>query len=226
MKMALGFSNTGTSGGGDFLPIVKYDARAGRFFRVDREEGTSTPVDITRNFKAVFDFENVETGWIAFVAGSAPDFQMTPMDAPNVEKPSANHKEGFRMHVKLHSECGGGCRELASTAGVMKAGLNVLHDEYLAGVKANPGKLPVVVLKDTVPLTSGSGDKKSTNYQPIFEITAWVKRPVELDEAAKAKAPVVAPAPLPARGAPPSTGSTRAAAPAPRPAPDDEEDFG
>ena len=89
--MALGFSNTGTSGGGDFLPIVKYDARAGRFFRVDREEGTSTPVDITRTFKAVFDFENVETGWIAFVAGSAPDFQMTPMDVPNVEKPSARN---------------------------------------------------------------------------------------------------------------------------------------
>jgi hypothetical protein len=225
--MALGFSNTGTSGGGDFLPIVKYDARAGRFFRVDREEGTSTPVDITRNFKAVFDFENVETGWIAFVAGSAPDFQMTPMDVPNVEKPSGNHKEGFRMTVKLHSECGGGSRELASTAGVMKAGLNVLHDEYLAGVKANPGKLPVVVLRDTVPLTSGSGDKKSTNYQPIFEITSWVKRPVELDEAAKAKAPAVPAAPLAARGAPPSTGSTRAAPPTARSAaPDDDEDFG
>jgi len=226
--MALGFSNTGTSsGGGDFLPIVKYDARAGRFFRVDREDGVSTPVDITRTFKAVFDFENVETGWIAFVAGSAPDFQMSPMGTPGVERPSANHKEGFRMNVKLGAECGGDCRELASTAGVMKAGLNALHDEYLSGVKANPGKLPVVVLRDTVPLTSGSGDKKSTNYQPIFEITAWVKRPVDLDEAAKAKAPAAAPAPLPSRGAPPSTGSSRAAAPAPRAvAPADDEDFG
>jgi hypothetical protein len=224
--MALGFSNTGTSGGGDFLPIVKYDARAGRFFRVDREDGSSTPVDITRSFKAVFDFENVETGWIAFVAGSAPDFQMTPMDMPNVERPSANHKEGFRMNIKLGSECGGDCRELASTAGVMKAGLNVLHDDYLAGLKANPGKLPVVVLKDTVPLTSGSGDKKSTNYQPIFEITAWVKRPADLDEAAKSKAPAAAPAPLAPRGAPPSTGSTRAAPPAKVAAPADDEDFG
>ena len=131
------------------------------------------------------------------------------------------------MNVKLGSECGGDCRELASTAGVMKAGLNALHDEYLSGVKANPGKLPVVVLRDTVPLTSGSGDKKSTNYQPIFEIVSWVKRPVDLDEAAKAKAPAAAPAPLASRGAPPSTGSSRAAAPAPRAvAPADDEDFG
>ena len=35
--------------GGDFLPIVKYDARAGRFFRVDRDDetGEREPVDIT-----------------------------------------------------------------------------------------------------------------------------------------------------------------------------------
>ena len=54
--MALGFNLGSGGGGGDFLPIIKYDARAGRLFRVDREDGVSTSVDITRNFKAVFDF--------------------------------------------------------------------------------------------------------------------------------------------------------------------------
>ena len=33
--MSLGLK-TESSGGGDFLPRIQYDARAGRFFRVDR----------------------------------------------------------------------------------------------------------------------------------------------------------------------------------------------
>jgi hypothetical protein len=63
--MALGM-NYDTSGGGDFLPIVKYDARAGRIFRVDRLDRVNNPVDITRSFKAVIDLENIEVGWLDF----------------------------------------------------------------------------------------------------------------------------------------------------------------
>ena len=225
--MALGFEYGG-SGGGNFLPIVKYDARAGRFFRVDREDGTSIPTDITRNFKAVFDFENMEIGWICFNAGSAPDFQMGPFGQARPAKPSENHKGGIRMVIKLSGECGGDCRELAGTAAAMMRGIDALHDEYLAGVKANPGKLPVVVLEDTVALESGSGAKKSTNYQPVFKIASWVKRPADLADAPSRGSSDAAPASAP-RSAPPATGSTRAAAPAaraPAPAMADDEDFG
>ena len=222
--MALGFDYGSGGGSANFLPITKYDARAGRFFRVDREDGTSTQVDITRNFKAVFDFENMEVGWISFTAGSAPDFNMVPHGTAFPAKPTDNHKRGIRMNVKLSGECGGDCRELASTAKAMLDGINLLHDEYLSGAKANAGKLPVVVLEDTVPITSGAGDKKSTNYQPVFKISGWVKRPADLDEAAGNREE--APAPVAAK-APPATGSTRAAAPAPRAAaPADDEDFG
>jgi hypothetical protein len=38
--MALGLQ-TESSGGGDFTPIIKFDARAGRMFRVDREQDAS-----------------------------------------------------------------------------------------------------------------------------------------------------------------------------------------
>ena len=34
--MALGFSTEATGGGGDILPIVKYDAKAGDFIKQDR----------------------------------------------------------------------------------------------------------------------------------------------------------------------------------------------
>ena len=217
--MALGFDFGSGGGSANFLPIAKYDARAGRFFRVDREDGVSTQHDITRNFKAVFDFEGMEVGWISFTAGSAPDFQMVPHGSTFPAKPSDNHKRGIRMNVKLSGECGGDCRELASTATAMLNGINALHDEYLAGLKANAGKLPVVVLEETVPISSGSGDKKSTNYQPVFKIASWVKRPADFaGHEEDAPAPVVA-------KAPPATGSTRAAPPKAA-APADDEDFG
>ena len=38
MSNVFGFS-TEPSAGGDFTPIIKYDARAGRIFRVDRVAG-------------------------------------------------------------------------------------------------------------------------------------------------------------------------------------------
>ena len=219
--MALGFSYGGSGEGGDFLPIVKFDARAGRFFRVDREDGVSTPHDITRNFKAVFDFENLEVGWISFNAGSAPDFKMVPFGEDMGAKPSDNHKRGIRMAVKLGGECGGDCRELAGTSAAMMKGIDLLHDDYIAGLKANAGKLPVVVLEDTIPIESGSGSKKSTNYQPVFEITGWVKRPGDLNNAPSRG--TSKPAPVQASKAPPATGSTRAAPPPPV---NEDEDFG
>ena len=37
--MALGFSFSGGGSSGDIIPIVKYDARAGRMMRRDREIG-------------------------------------------------------------------------------------------------------------------------------------------------------------------------------------------
>jgi hypothetical protein len=221
MGFGLNLSNGGSK---DFLPIVKYDARAGRMFRVDKDGGVSTPVDITRNFKAVFDLANVEIGWMAFAAGTAPDLRLVPLGADLPEKPSANHNKGVRFLVKLSKENGGDVRELAGTSKAMLNSLEKLHDEYLAGLSDNPGKLPIVALIDTIAVESGSGQYKNTNYTPIFEIVGWSARPNDL--VASPRGDSVAPAAPAARPAPPSTGSTRAAAPAPRAAVNDEEDFG
>jgi len=224
MEMALGFNLGSGGGGGDFLPIIKYDARAGRLFRVDREDGVSTSVDITRNFKAVFDFENVETGWIKFAAGSAPDFRMVPLGSDEGDKPSDDYKRGLRMCVKLGAEVGGDCRELAGTSAAFLGGVDALHDLYVEGLRSNSGKLPVVLLDETVPIESGSGSKKSTNYRPVFSIAAWVSRPKELVANSRSAAPAASPS---TKSAPPATGSTRADPPARKAAPvADEEEFG
>jgi hypothetical protein len=222
--MGLGLNiNTGSK---NFLPIIKYDARAGRVFRVDKVDGMSTPVDITKKFKAVFDFENAEVGYINFATGSAPDFVMVPLGSVLPACPSENHKQGMRMSVRLGKDCGSDCRELAGTSGAFLASMDKLHDDYLAGVKDNAGKLPVVALVDTVAIESGSGARKSTNYRPVFEISAWVDRPKDLGPNARGSDPEPAPA---VKAVPPSTGSSRASAPtarSPEPAMADDEDFG
>ena len=117
--MALGF--TYSTGGGDFTAIMKYDARAGRMFREDRKQDSGgtwikDSVDVTNNFKAVFDFENIEVGWINFPQGGAPDFCMAALGDPYPQRPSNTHMQGVRFMLKLAKDAAGdgaAIRELA-----------------------------------------------------------------------------------------------------------------
>jgi hypothetical protein len=233
--MGLGMSyESGNGGDGNILPFVKYDARAGRFFRNDRTQDssgsyTSTPVDITNKFKAVFDFENVEVGYISFAAGSAPQHLLVPLGDPMPQKPAdGKWKQGVRVMIKLGNDCGGSVREITSNATAFLRGIDDLHSAYEAGVKQNPGKLPIVTMKESLPITSGQGDKKSTNYQPVFEIVGWAPRPVDLVFVPKGRQ-TTSPSTQPAQQ-PPATGSTQVSAPAPKAAPQpamaDAEEFG
>jgi hypothetical protein len=225
--MALGFNFSEGGSGGEIIPIVKFDCRSGRMFRRDRVNGEDNIVDVSRTFKAVFDFENIEVGYINFDTGSAPDFQVVRFGQKQPDRPSDKHKPGVRLLVKLAKEVGGDVRELASTARAFLRGIDDLHSAYAAGATANPGKLPVVVIKDTVAITTGEGARKSTNYSPVFEIVGWVARPADL--VYKPKNPVAAQAPQAAAqtpasyGGPPATGSTSVAPPA---STSDAEDFG
>jgi hypothetical protein len=174
-----GFSTEPTSG--DFLPIIKYDARAGRIFRVDRTLDGREPVDITDSFAAVFDFENIETGWMNF-SGAAPDFKLVRMGEILPVRPSLNHKNGIRVLVKLHPACAGPdrpVREFSTSAKAALGGLEKLYLAYQQGKPAN-GKLPVVAMRGSTPIKTGSGDKQSTNYVPKFEIIGWANRPTDL----------------------------------------------
>lgn len=217
--MALGFNySTGGGDNGDIVPFVKYDARAGRFFRNDRSQDqsgnyTNTPVDITSNFRAVMDLENLEVGYLLFAAGAAPAFMLVRLGDPMPHKPAdGKWKQGVRVMMKLHGVCGGDVRETSSNAAAFLKGFDDLHTLYEAGKAANPGKLPIVVLKTTMPITSGSGEKKSTNYQPVFEIAGWAPRPVDLVHVGKGSSTPAAA--QPAAASAPSTGSTQVSAPA------------
>lgn len=232
----MGFGMNYDTQTGDIVPIIKYDARAGRLFRIDRADGVNTPVDITANFKAVLDLENVEAGFMNFDTGGAPDFVLVPLGEQMPQKPSDKHRQGVRLMLKLSKECAapgvladgkGDIREIASVAKAALRGFDELHTLYQAGEKQNPGKLPVVTLKTTLPIQSGSGAQKSTNYQPVFQIVQWVPRPQDLIHKPKARSNGEVAAKPATQATPPATGSTQVSAPVARQAePAAAEDFG
>lgn len=194
--MALGLQTE--SGGGDYTPVAKYDARAGRFFRIDRfQDGagnwSSDDVDITQGFQAVMDLENIEVGWMLFAAGVAPQWNMVPLGQPLPARPSDQHKQGFRMKMKLGKSCGGDVREFASQAKAVLGAVDALHTAYVEGAKANPGKLPVVAMTGTTAIKTTGKGQTSTNYAPVFEIKSWVDRPAELIGGVPANEPVAQP---------------------------------
>lgn len=216
--MGLGLQ-TESGGGGDFADIIKYDARAGRMFRVDRTQGANgwetNNVEITPGFTFVPDLDNVLVGWALFAAGVAPQFAMAPLGDPMPQKPSDQYKQGFKLMSKLGKSSGGDVRELASCAKTVIGAISALHDEFTAGRAANPGKLPVVALTGSTPVVSTGQGKSSTNYAPIFAITKWVDRPAELVGGVPANEPKTEPVTQL------KTTSQVAAAPAP----DDDDEF-
>jgi hypothetical protein len=106
-----------------YLPIVKFDARAGKFTRVDRvqDEAGNWENELHEisadDFEVVADLANLQIGWINFGGnGQAPDFRMVNLDEDIGDRPGDKFKEGFRLKVKLTNGAGDDVRELASTA--------------------------------------------------------------------------------------------------------------
>ena len=130
-----------------FLPIVKFDARDGKFTRVDRvqdEVGSwkselhEIPAD---DFEVIADLANLQIGWIHFGGnGQAPDFRMVGLDDDIGDRPSDKHKEGFRLKIKLTNGAGDDVREMASTAIGLWKSMDELHCAYEKGVTKNKGQ--------------------------------------------------------------------------------------
>ena len=216
MANIFGFPET-ASGNGEIIPVVKYNAKAGRFFRIDRTQDTegnysNNEVDITQTIKFVADLENIEVGNILFVPGIAPDFQLVRMGEAVPPPPTENHKYGVRIMVRLSNDCGGDepVREIAGTSKAWLSAIEHIYPQYLAEKDKNPGKLPVLTVEKIAPVKSGSGARTSTNYHPTFRISGWAPRKdlVFVPKAREAVVPSQATASLKANGTYPSTGGS------------------
>jgi hypothetical protein len=186
-----------SNSGGDFKVFVSFNAKAGRWYtKEDKPDAEQFEVE---NMTAIFDMENIRTGWFKFTAGSAPEKNFDPSLTQAAPKPGDDFKRGFELELFSEKNLLG-LREFASTAGAVIEAMNDLHDHWQTDAAANPGKLPVVKSVGVTPVTS----KHGTNYRPQLEIVAWADRPAEMGGGATkaaaapppaAKAPAKQPAP-------------------------------
>lgn len=209
--MALGFNTEGRSSG-DILPIVKFDAKSGDFIARKREQGSdgiweNIEEEVALPFKAIFDFDNIEVGWLSFSSG-APDFHMVKYGERLPAQPSPEHKQAFR--IRIYSKALG-LREFSHSSKTMLRAIDALHNQFVTDKPANPFKVPVVEVSglETVKVNSPQGELRFK--APKWSIVSWATAPREMNAAADA-APAAAPAPAP----------KPAPAPAPVAASDDE----
>lgn len=215
--MALGLSSGGS--GGEIRPYVKYDAKAGRMFRIDRVQGSDGQYsteqhEITNSVQFVADLANIRVGWINYTTQGPIRKLVVLGKEPIPERPGDKNsegklafKQGFEIDLLLNKDSGGGpSRILGSAAGCVIDAMDELHDAYTGSPEHKAGKLPVVKIASVTPVKSG----QSTNYKPIFQIVSWVDRPAALasDDAPKA-----------GTATPPSTGSAPVAPPVAVPQP-------
>jgi hypothetical protein len=183
----MAFMSAPAAAGGEFVPILAYNAVSGRLALRDRVQNVSgdweakeTDVTMTQPAFAV-DFGRLEVGWCHFVKGMAPLWSMVPYGQPLPERPASpgqdvsgkvlNYRNGFRVPVAGNAI--GGVREMAGNSAALINGMNALHTAFEAAPEAAMGKIPVVKMTSADPVKAG----QATNYQPVFSIVSWVDRP-------------------------------------------------
>ena len=161
--------------------------------------------------KFVFDYENLQTGWMLIAVGI---FEFIP-DATLGQKgaqPSADHKRGFK--ATFYNKTMGVAEFSANGAGA-NMGIDALWKQIQAQSPVDhAGKLPVVQYTGSRPEKVGKGSTRV----PEFNVTGWVARPAALsDDNSGGFDPEIS-APVPVKPAP----SPVKAKPAPTPVDDDE----
>jgi hypothetical protein len=228
----MAFITTPTSaGGGERLPILKFDARAGRLFIIDRIQAAdgnwiSQPTDITMSQPPFcVDFGSLEVGWAHFAPGGVPLWTVDYYGRPQPARPASpgnddkNQAQQFKQafRVKVAGQGIGGVREFGGNSAALINGMNDLHTRFEAAPEAGTGQIPVVRMSSTMAIKAG----QSTNYMPVFEIVGWTDRPKMLGErmvpvpGRQVSAPVPASVPVP----PPAPRPAPVMAPAPTVAP-------
>ena len=159
---------------GDFVPYIKYNAKAGRWYV--KPEGGSEEVEVV-NPALAFDMANIRTGWLFYNEGSGPEKVWDPSPQQVAPRPPGpkKFKRGFEVMVYGNAVIEGkklGLREFSSTASNVIGALLRMYAEYEAGAAANTGKVPVYICTGVKPINGSYG----VNYEPQFALQSWVER--------------------------------------------------
>lgn len=169
---------------GEFLPIVKYDARAGKFFKVEkRPDGGSDAVELPLGTKFAIDTFTLEAGYVMF-GPQGPDRRMVPYTEgvqlpPQPQDKDAEGKLMYRsgFYAKIAGNALDGVREWCSNAQVLLNALDELYQQIIKAPETTLGQIPIIAIVSTVPVKSGTGARSSTNYAPVLRIEGWTDRP-------------------------------------------------
>ena len=171
--MAFGYKVTT----GDFLDICKFDARSGKFFKVEKHVGgQKEDIELPPGTKFAIDTGTLEAGWCTFTS-QGPIRHMQPYiegQAP-IAQPPDKDSEGKMMfrpafYVKLAGNAIDGVREwIGASAAVMNA-MDEFYTQISRMAEFAAGKIPVVSIPSTVAIKSGTGAKSSTNYSPVLKL--------------------------------------------------------
>jgi hypothetical protein len=190
---------------GVFLPIVKWNAVAGKFFIVNREVGgEQRHIEVPNNTQFAIDFGTLEAGYVSFgqqgpTRTMVPYYEGVSMPGQPQDRDAENRlimKPGF--WIKVAGNALEGVREWCSNASSLLNAMDELYQLYRTSPEAARDQIPIVVIRGTNTIVTGSGARKSTNYAPIFEIISWIQRPAELLGPRTTPIPAAAPAAPPA----------------------------
>jgi hypothetical protein len=178
--MAFGMKTTT----GDFLPICKYDARAGKMFKVDkRVDGGSDATELPNGTRFALDIGTLEAGYVMFgpqgpVRFMAPYIEGNPAPTRPEEK-DAEGKYLFRpgFWVKIAGNAIDGVREWCSNAAVLVNAMDDLYQQIIHAPETAAGQIPIICIASTVAVKSGTGARTSTNYAPVFRVEGYTPRP-------------------------------------------------
>ena len=195
--MNLNLSNSGGSGN-----YIRFSPQANAWSNQDGEFTLE---------KFVFDYENLQTGWMLIATGVF-EFNADDSLGRKGAQPTPEHKRGFK--ATFYNKTIGVAEFSANGAGA-NMGLESLYKQVQAQAGANAGKLPVVEYTGSRPEKVGKGSTRV----PEFNVTGWVARPAALQEGAAAEPEFSAPAPS-AKPAPSKPAPSK-----PAPSLDDDEMF-
>jgi hypothetical protein len=158
---------------GEAVPHFRFNAKTNEW--IDR--GEDGEKKMTEPPRFAIDLKNIQTGWLRFDEGTAPDRVVDPAPGVRAERPSERHKRGFVCRIYGRSAFQG-VREFSSCAIGLCSAVRDLHREWKAEELGHPGEVPIVAVTGVDAFKSRYG----TNYSPRFRITAWIKRPADLPD--------------------------------------------
>lgn len=174
--MSLNLSN----GTGEYTHHIRYMASTSSWSMSATDEGARGQIQFQFT-QAIFDLENIKTGWCVIAEGEAPQWVMDEaLDKPVVKPAGENWKRGFKVSVMSKALFGDEpVREYGTSGTGSVKSIEALYAQFEAERAANVGKVPVVEYKGSVPAKIGKGNTTI----PTLTIVKWVPRPAELSGA-------------------------------------------